>query len=93
MTYKGRVRGKVIELEGQIVLPEGTEVEVVVPESTGEASIPGHYPKSAPQAILANWDSLPRCTPEDVDALLQAIKQGKRPVRFEGVFDLEDHTP
>lgn len=37
MTYKGIVRGRGIELEGQVVLPEGTEVEVVV-KSTKERS-------------------------------------------------------
>jgi len=36
MTYKGIVRGKVIELEDQLGLPEGTEVEVVVKEPKGK---------------------------------------------------------
>jgi hypothetical protein len=30
MTYKGIARGKVIELQGDLALPEGTEVEIVV---------------------------------------------------------------
>lgn len=87
MTYKGIVRGKVIELEGNAVLPEGTEVEVVVKERQGEDLAPSGYPKGSPQALLAALNIAPRCTPGDVDTLLQAIKQGRRPVRFEGVFD------
>lgn len=79
MTYRGIVRGKVIELEGEVVLPEGTEVEVVVKERQGEG--------------LGDFGGLghsPTLSPGDVDALLQAIEQGKRPVRFEGVFDQEE---
>ena len=30
MTYKGIARGRVIELEDDLALPEGTEVEIVV---------------------------------------------------------------
>ena len=90
MPYKGIVRGRVIRLEGKVVLPEGTEVEVVVKERKGEELAPSGYPKGSPQAILATLDMAPRCTPRDVDALLQAIEQGKRPARFEGVFDREE---
>jgi len=90
MMYKGIVRGKVIELEGKVVLPEGTEVEVVVKERQGEELAPSGYPKGSAKAILAALDIPPRCTPGDVDALVQAIEQGKRPVRYEGVFDREE---
>jgi hypothetical protein len=90
MSYKGIVRGKVIELEASIVLPEGMEVEVVVRERQEEQLCPGGYPKGSPQAILAALDLPSRCTPGDVDALLQAIEQGKRSLRFEGVFDREE---
>lgn len=79
MTYKGIVRGKVIELEGKVVLPEGTEVEMVVKERQGEELAPRGYAKGSPKAILAAFDIPPRCAPGDVDALLQAIEQGKRP--------------
>lgn len=84
MIYKGIVRGKVIELEDQVVLPEGTEVEVVVKEQKGEALAPSGYPKGSPQTLLVFLDTPPRCTSEDVDTLLRAIEQGKRPVRFAG---------
>lgn len=89
MTYKGFVRGKVIELEGNVVLPEGAEVEVMVKESSGEGPAPRDYPNGSPQAILAALDVPARCSPGDVDALLEAIEQGKQPVRFEGLFDRE----
>ena len=85
MTYKGIAKGRIIELEGGVVLPEGTEVEVVVPQSDEQTS--NGYTKGSPRAILAAFDIPSRCTPEDVDALLQAIEIGKRPVRFEGLFD------
>ena len=47
-------------------------------------------PSGSRQALLRLWDTPAQCTPEDVDLLLQAIDQGKRPVRFAGVFDQED---
>ena len=92
MTYKGIVRGKLIELEDSVVLPEGTEVEIVVKGRQGEELAPSGYPKGSARAILAALDLFARCTPEDVDALVEAIGQGKRTLRFEGVFDLEEGT-
>ena len=87
MTYKGIVKGNVIELEGKMVLPEGTEVEVVVNKENGEESLSSGYPKGSPKALLETLDIPPRCTSDDVDALLQAIEQGKRQVQFVGAFD------
>jgi hypothetical protein len=87
MTYRGIVRRGIIELEDKVVLPEGTEVEVTVKGWQREELAPSGYPKGSPQAVLAALDAPPRCAPEDVDALLQAIEQGKRPLRFEGIFD------
>lgn len=87
MTYKGKVRGKVIELESAVALPEGTEVEIVVKDVQREKQTLRDYPRGSPLAILKFLDSPPVCTPEDVEALLQAIEQGKRPVKFEGIFD------
>lgn len=42
------------------------------------------------QALLRLWDTPAQCTPEDVDILLRAINQDKRPVRFAGIFDQEN---
>lgn len=89
MTYKGIVKGKVVELEDHVTLPEGTKVEVVVKDLQDQELAPSGYPKGSPQAILAIFDTPPHCAPEDVDALLEAIERGKRPVRFEGIFDQE----
>jgi hypothetical protein len=89
MSYRGIVRGKVIELEDEVVLPEGTEVEVMVKEPQGEELTPSGYPKGSSRAILAAWTTAPHCIPEDVDALSQAIEQGKRPILFKGIFDQE----
>jgi len=87
MPYKGTVRGKAIELESNVALPEGTEVEVVVKDQAKNTATPSSHPRGSPQAILKFLDTPPLCTPADVEALLQAIKQGRRPASFEGVFD------
>ena len=84
MVYKGIVRGNTVELEDQVVLPEGIEVEVVVREPEREELAPSGHPKGSRQALLAAFDAPPQCTSADVDVLMEAIEQGKRPVRFEG---------
>lgn len=90
MTYKGIVKGKTIEFEDLIELPEGTEVEVVVHIRPGKALAASGDPKGSGPALRRLWDTPSLCTPEDVETLLQAIDQGKRPVRFAGIFDQED---
>jgi hypothetical protein len=87
MTYKGIARGKVIELEDDIALPEGTEVEIVVKDRT-KSSVPSNsQAKGSRYAILKFFDTAPLCTPADVDALMQAIKEGRQPTNYQGVFD------
>jgi len=90
VTYKGIVKGKTIAFEDPLALPEGTEVEVVVHIRSKEALAASSDPKGSGQALLRLWDTPAQCSPEDVDILLQAIDQGKRPVRFAGIFDQED---
>ena len=87
MTYKGTVKGKVIELDSDVALPEGTEVEVVVKDQTKNASTLSGHERGAPAAILNLLDTPPLCTPADVEALLQAIREGRQPARYEGIFD------
>lgn len=87
MPYKGTVRGKVIELESDVPLPDGTEVEIVVKDREKKTVTASGHPRSSPQAILKFLDTPPLCTFDDVEALLQAIRQAKRPVGFEGIFD------
>jgi hypothetical protein len=41
MTYKGIVKGHVIELEGGVTLPEGTRVSII-PEQPITVNIPQH---------------------------------------------------
>jgi hypothetical protein len=87
MVYRGIARGKVIELEDNVSLPEGTEVEVLIkPEQV--AAIPlGEYSKGSPRALLAALNILSQCTSEDVEALVQCIRQGKQAVRLERIFE------
>jgi len=90
VTYKGIVKGKTIEFEDPLALPEGTEVDVVVHVRPKKALASSSAPQGSGQALLRLWDTPAQCTPEDVDLLRQAIDQGKRPVRFAGIFDQED---
>jgi len=90
VTYKGIVKGKTIEFEDPLALPEGTEVDVVVHVRPKKALASSRAPQGSGQALLRLWDTPAQCTPADVDLLLQAIDQGKRPVRFAGLFDQED---
>ena len=48
MTYKGIVKGKLVELEGDVILPEGTRVNVI-PEEAGMVNIP------EPSLTLKAW--------------------------------------
>lgn len=92
MIYKGIVRGKVVHVEDQITLPEGTEVEVTIKQGEGEELSPGGNSLSSPVAVVAALDVRPHCTCEDVNLLLQAIRQGKMEVRFQGPFDAEHNS-
>ena len=89
MTYKGIVKGKTIEFEDPLELPDGTAVEVVV-HVRPETALAPSGDKGSGQALLRLWDTPAQCTPEEVAILLQAIDQGRRPVRFAGIFDQED---
>jgi hypothetical protein len=90
MTYKGIVKGKTIEFENPLALPEGTEVDVEVHVPPQQALTACRAPKGSGQALLYLWNTPAQCTPAEVDLLLQAIDQGKRPVRFAGIFDQEE---
>jgi hypothetical protein len=89
VTYKGIVKGQTIEFEAPLQLPEGTEVDVEV-HVRPKPALAASRAKGSGQALLCLWDTPTQCTPEDVDFLLQAIDQGKRPVRFVGIFDQEN---
>lgn len=51
MSYKGIVRGKIIELEDKVALPEGSLVEVSIKEGPGEGLAPTSHPKGSSRAI------------------------------------------
>jgi hypothetical protein len=44
-------------------------------------------PPGSPQAILQALKEAPRVSPEDVDALEQAIKEGEIPVDWTSIFE------
>ena len=83
MTRKGVIRGKTIELNEPLPLPDGQSVVVEVEPL--QASVPDGSPASVLRAIQA----LPRLTSEDVDELMRAIDAGRMPVRSSGIFDDE----
>jgi hypothetical protein len=76
MTYKGIVRGSVIELEGDVELPEGTRVSII-PEALHTARV------SPPAVTLHEWLSMARglraqlpLTSDSVDILRQ-LREGR----------------
>jgi len=76
MTYKGIVRGSVIELEGDVELPEGTRVSII-PEALHTAWV------SPPAVTLHEWLSMARglraqlpLTSDSVDILRQ-LREGR----------------
>ena len=87
MVYRGIARGKVIELEDNVLLPEGTAVEVSIkPEQVGETA-PRSSSQGFAKALLAALNLPAQCTSEDVEALVQSMQSGKQPLRFEGIFE------
>jgi len=87
MTYRGTVKGRVIELDGGVRLPEGMAVEIVVRESEDTSRSVSDLAPGGPSAILEALKRPSRCTDEDVATLLGAIAEGKTAAHFEGVFD------
>lgn len=87
MVYRGIARGKIIELKDEVSLPEGTEVEVLVKQGEIDKTMLDGYPKGSPQALLAALKLPAKCTPEDVEALVHSMQQGRQSVRFEGIFE------
>lgn len=86
MSYKGIVKGNLVELERGAQLSEGTVVEVIPKESDKELL----YRKGSPQALLAALDTPASCTEEEVDVLMEAIEAGKQAVHFRGIFDRKE---
>jgi hypothetical protein len=77
MVYRGIARGKVIELEDNVSLPEGTEVEVLIRQEKVGETAPGGYPKGSPKGLLAALNIPAKCTSDDVDALVKSMRHGR----------------
>ncbi|MBM4081942.1 MAG: hypothetical protein FJ278_19710 [Planctomycetes bacterium] len=70
MTYKGTIRGNVIELDQAVPLSQGTRVEVdVKPVSETKPR------KGSPQAVLQLAGTL---TSEEAEAILKAAQECRR---------------
>ena len=68
------------------------EVEIVVKDRAKSSVTINRDAKGSPEAILKFFDTPPLCTPADVDALLQAIKEGRQPTNYQGVFDQDQDS-
>lgn len=76
--YRGRVKGKSIVLDENVSLPDNTEVDVTV---TPVMSV------EEQRAIILTFAEMePRVSREDVDALMQAIEEGRRPPSKVDIF-------
>ena len=72
MTYRGTVRSGVVILPANVALPEGTEVDIVVPESETTRAASGVWAKLAD---LGRWaetqpSELPPDLAENIDHYL-----------------------
>ncbi len=76
MGYKGTVKGKVIELDEPLPLPEGTRVEVEVREAPEPP-----LRKGSPQLILKLLAGT--LTPEEADAILKVVREEIRRIDWE----------
>ena len=81
MIYKGIAKGKNIELEEPLPYPSGQPIQV----SVAPLTVRSH--EGFPTAIRRVMHDEPHLNWEDVDELERAIRDGKLPMLFEGVFD------
>ena len=77
MTYRGIAKGRVVQLDGDVSLPEGTTVTVLVQEPL----------RGSPSAVLQAMRGLPSLAGGEVDELERMIEVGKLPTRSGGMFD------
>jgi len=80
MTVRARFDGNVFVPVEPVDIPKDQMVELDVRESTDP-------PRGSPAALLKLLRSMTPIPKEDLDALERAIEEGKRPVRYEGIFD------
>jgi hypothetical protein len=82
-TLKARFDGAVLIPLDPVDLPTDRVLEIDVREET---LIDG-LPRGSPALLLRAMHDLPHLQPGDIEALEQAIEEGKMPVRYDGVFD------
>ena len=84
VTYLGIVRDGRIELNEQLVVPDGQPVRVSV------ELLPEEPRLNSPAAILDAMRSPPHVDPADVDAMEREIAAGALPMKEGGIFDPPD---
>lgn len=81
MTYRGLVRGNMIELEEALPYPDGQPINISIEPLAQDA------PLGSPQLVLGAVRSAPHLTSEDMDELERAIDEGRLAVRDDNLFD------
>ncbi len=85
MTFKGTIRGGMIQLSEPLPFADGQRVSIsIVPDEATDESEPRF---GSPQALLRAIRRPPHVDPAIVDEMERAIEEGKLPVRYGGVFD------
>jgi hypothetical protein len=80
MTIRARFDGVAFIPVDRVDLAKDQLVELIVIEST----VP---PRGSPAAVLRAMHSTPHIPKEDLDELERMIEEGKRAIRYEGIFD------
>lgn len=71
--------GKVLVPLDAIKLPQGQIIEIDIDDGRGAQ-------RGTAQAVLAAMARGPKVSRADADALLEAIDQGKLPIKFDAIF-------
>ena len=80
MTIRARFDGAAFIPIDRVDLAKDQLVELYVVETTAP-------PRGSAAAVLEAMRSAPHIPKEDLDELERLIEEGKRPIRYEGVFD------
>lgn len=86
MTYKGKVKGGVVVLEGNVKLPDGVTVDVDVPEPAGDENAPTLFERLKP--VIGKAEGLPAdaAAPRSDEPVLDENGQtlGQKLLRYAG---------
>lgn len=83
VTFRGIVRDGVVVPEEKLSVPDGTPVLVTLSDAVPASP----HPVGSPQAVLAALRQGPHPTEEDVAALMEEIRRGRQPLRFDSPLD------